>query len=90
MVERSYKECDFTASDPYFILIHQQLDHSMFHAGPKRELLKQLLSKLLASKKDTLEIKIPRSRILAAGSQPEKSETCGFIPPDVKVSFLMV
>ena len=62
----------------------------MFHAGPKRELLKQLLSKLLASKKDTLEIKIPRSRILAAGSQPEKSETCGFIPPDVKVSFLMV
>ena len=58
--------CNFTSSDEYYVSLHQQIDHSIFHAGPMRELLGQILEKLGAKREGLLEMKIPRSRIVAA------------------------
>ena len=68
--ECPYLGCGFATTDEFYLTMHHQLDHSIFHSEPMRELLTQLFQKLLASKTGMLEFKIPRSRILAA--EPQK------------------
>ena len=66
--------CNFTSSDEYYVSLHQQIDHSIFHAGPMRELLGQILEKLGAKREGLLEMRIPRSRIVAAENNERKIE----------------
>ena len=66
--------CNFASTDEYYVLLHQQLDHSIFHSEPMRELLGQILEKLGAKREGMLEIKIPRSRIVTADSGERESE----------------
>ena len=74
MYECCHLECGFSSSDEYYVSLHQQLEHSIFHAGPMRELLQQLLEKLVAKREGVLEIKIPRSRIIAAAECDVETE----------------
>ena len=74
MYECFHLGCNFSSTDEYYVLLHQQLDHSIFRSGPMRELLGQLLEKLGAKREGVLEIKIPRSRIIAAADDEHDPE----------------
>ena len=90
MYECFHQGCSFSSSDEYYLALHQQLEHSIFHSGPMRELLQQLLAKLLAKREGVLEIKIPRSRIIAAAESEAVAEKLVSERRNIKVNFYSI